>query len=69
MLFLSLALPIPHAKGLSFCISASDHKQGYKQLNERFSISFQREMEGDSSAINSTSEILRRSGQSGELRD
>lgn len=63
MLFLSLTLLVPHAKRFSFCISASDHKQGYQQLNERFSISFQREMEGDSSAINSTSGILRRSGQ------
>lgn len=67
MLFLSLALLVPHVKGLSFSISASGHKQMHKQLNERFSICFQREMERDSSAIHSTSGIPKRSRQSGEL--
>lgn len=69
MMFLSLALLVPYTKRLSFSVSASDHKQGHKQLNKRFSICFQREMEGDSSAIHSTSGILRMPGQSSELWD
>lgn len=32
MLLLSLALLVSHAKGLSFSVSASGHKQGHKQL-------------------------------------